>query len=83
MGHKVASLAPAGNPNGNVPVFMGHGDADPLVRYAWGERTAEALRGMGRKVDFRTYKYVDLFFSFLGWLLRACGGGDRSIVVWY
>ncbi|MCJ1329485.1 hypothetical protein MMC10_006165 [Thelotrema lepadinum] len=59
MGHKVASLAPAGNPNGNVPVFMGHGDADPLVRYAWGERTAEALRGMGRKVDFRTYKGLE------------------------
>ena len=34
---------------------MGHGDADPLVRYEWGSDTAKALREMGWNVDFRTY----------------------------
>lgn len=37
---------------------MGHGDKDPLVKYAWGWRTAEALRDLGYKVDFHTYKYA-------------------------
>ena len=35
---------------------MGHGDADPLVRYDWGQQTASILRELGWKVDFRSYK---------------------------
>lgn len=35
---------------------MGHGDADPLVRYDWGLRTAEHLRDMDYPVDFHTYE---------------------------
>ena len=35
---------------------MGHGDADPLVRHDWGLQTAQVLRELGLKVDFRTYK---------------------------
>ena len=35
---------------------MGHGDADPMVKHEWGLETANTLRGMGWKVDFRTYK---------------------------
>ena len=52
----------AKSPNAETPVLMGHGDADPLVKYEWGRRTADALKEMGFAVDFRTYKYV---FSFL------------------
>ena len=55
LGQKVPSLVPPTNPNADVPVFMGHGEADPLVRCEWGRRTAEKLREMGRTVDFRTY----------------------------
>ena len=50
----IAATTPT--PDTTVPVFMGHGDADPLVRYVWGQKTAEAIREMGWKVDFRTYK---------------------------
>ena len=43
--------------NKNVPIFMGHGDSDPLVKHEWGQDTAKALRELGFKsVDFRTYK---------------------------
>lgn len=35
---------------------MGHGDADPLVKYEWGVDTSKVLREMGWTVDFRTYK---------------------------
>ena len=35
---------------------MGHGDADPMVKHEWGLETANTLKEMGWKVDFRTYK---------------------------
>lgn len=53
---KVQSMVPADSPNKQTPIFMGHGDADPVVRYAWGQMTAEKLKGWGWSVDFRTYK---------------------------
>lgn len=34
---------------------MGHGDADPVVKYEWGQRTAEKLKEWGWSVDFQTY----------------------------
>lgn len=60
LGDKVASLAAEkGNVNAEPPTkwFMGHGDADPLVKYDWGVKTAEALRGQLRVKDleFKTY----------------------------
>lgn len=39
-----------------VPVFMGHGDADPLVKVEWGRATAEGLRERGWKVDYNEYR---------------------------
>jgi len=63
MGNKIKELAEeAKGINRDTPIFMGHGDADPLVRYEWGVKTAEALKTeLGHtKVDFRTYKYVSI-----------------------
>ncbi len=36
---------------------MGHGDADPLVKYDWGTKTAEVLKSeLGIKdLEFKTY----------------------------
>ncbi|KAL8716160.1 MAG: hypothetical protein Q9220_000065 [cf. Caloplaca sp. 1 TL-2023] len=44
--------------NSSTPIFMGHGDADPLVKLEWGQRTAEALKGLGWQVDMNVYKDV-------------------------
>lgn len=35
---------------------MGHGDADQVVRYEWGQKTAAKLNEWGWKVDFKTYR---------------------------
>jgi predicted esterase len=59
LGNKIKELAEeAKGINRDTPFFMGHGDADPLVKYEWGVKTAEALRTeLGHtKVDFQTYK---------------------------
>ncbi|KAL8859849.1 MAG: hypothetical protein Q9178_003682 [Gyalolechia marmorata] len=42
--------------NSSTPIFMGHGELDPLVKLEWGQRTAEALKGLGWKVDLTVYK---------------------------
>ena len=72
MGKKIVDFVPKEAPNRDTPIFMGHGDADPLVKYDWGVRTAEALRNLNFKVDFRTYKCVDLF---LGLVCADCHRG--------
>lgn len=56
---KLKELVPANNPNKNTPIFMGHGDADAVVRHEWGKESADELLKAGWNVDFRTYKYVD------------------------
>ncbi|KAK0277972.1 hypothetical protein LTR35_000605 [Friedmanniomyces endolithicus] len=53
---KLQSLVPAENPNKVTSIFMGHGDADQVVRYTWGKMTAEKLREWGWSVDFKTYR---------------------------
>jgi len=55
---KLASYMNSSNEeNKNVPIFMGHGDSDPLVKHEWGLDTAKSLRELGFKsIDFRTYK---------------------------
>lgn len=47
----------AGSANTTTKIFMGHGDADPVVRYDWGKLTADKLKEWGHDVDFRTYRY--------------------------
>ena len=58
MQSKIKELLPAENPNQRTPIFMGHGDADPLVKIQWGQASAEKLRGWGWDVDFRSYKGI-------------------------
>lgn len=37
------------------PIFMGHGQSDPLVKPEWGKETAERLKSKGFDVEFHTY----------------------------
>lgn len=53
---KIRELVPAESPNQKTPIFMGHGDVDPVVKYQWGQATANRLKEWGWDVDFRTYK---------------------------
>lgn len=54
-------IAQSGSANNTTKIFMGHGDADQVVRYDWGKATADKLKEWGHEVDFRTYRYTDLF----------------------
>lgn len=42
--------------NSSTPIFMGHGDVDPLVKVEWGQETVKVLKRLGWKVDFNVYK---------------------------
>jgi predicted esterase len=59
LGDRVQRLASegGGHVNKTAPWFLGHGDADPLVKYEWGCKTAEKLRGeLGvQDLEFKTY----------------------------
>ena len=57
---KIKELVPANGPNQKTPIFMGHGDADQVVAYKYGQMSAEAFKEMGYNVKFNTYKYVDM-----------------------
>ncbi len=59
---RIREMVPAENPNKDTPIFMGHGDADPVVQYDWGVKTAEKLIDWDWKVDFKTYPYVGCGF---------------------
>ncbi|KAB2572834.1 Phospholipase/carboxylesterase [Lasiodiplodia theobromae] len=54
--NKIRDMVPEENPNKDTPIFMAHGDIDPVVRYDWGQRTASKLKEWGWKVDFKTYQ---------------------------
>lgn len=52
---KLREMVPKENPNKETKIFMGHGDADPIVRYEWGQKTSQVLGEWGWQVDFKTY----------------------------
>ena len=53
---KIKDYVTAEAANKETPIFMGHGDADPLVQYQWGLQTAQELKNLGFNVNLRTYK---------------------------
>lgn len=57
LGDKIRSFAEESKgANKDTPFFMGHGDADEVVKYRWGVQSAEVLqKELGHKVEFKTY----------------------------
>ncbi|KAJ2801956.1 hypothetical protein H4R21_002605 [Coemansia helicoidea] len=49
-------LARATDASKRVPVFQGHGSADEVVLFQYGEMTAAALKKDGFNVDFHSYR---------------------------
>lgn len=41
--------------NRGLPIFMGHGTADPVVRPEWGEASRRTLVALGYAVEWHTY----------------------------
>jgi phospholipase/carboxylesterase len=42
--------------NRDVPIFMAHGTADPVVRFEWGDASRRALVANGYPVEWHTYR---------------------------
>jgi len=53
--NKIKDFVPADSPNKGTPIFMGHGDSDPLVKPQWGMMTAQLLKEAGWSVDLKMY----------------------------
>ena len=51
---KLATEASAANRN--VPIFMAHGTADPVVRFEWGEASRRVLDAAGYPIDWHSYR---------------------------
>lgn len=46
--------------NKNTPVFLAHGERDPVVRYVWGKATKQLLdEKMGYPVEWHSYPNLD------------------------
>ena len=44
---RIRNFVPRDNVNKSTPIFMGHGDSDPLVLPRWGQLSAESLKKDG------------------------------------
>ena len=66
----------AGPANRALPIFMAHGTADPIVRYAWGEASRRALQAAGYRVDWHSYPMehsvcLEEIVALGAWLVRV------------
>lgn len=52
---KFVQSLPADQVKANTPVFLGHGDADPVVRPELGAMSAEKLKALGFTVTRKIY----------------------------
>jgi phospholipase/carboxylesterase len=48
--------AEAAAANRDLPIFMAHGDADPMVRPEWGAASRHALEALGYAVEWHGYR---------------------------
>jgi len=53
--NKLKEFIPKEDFNKDTPIFLGHGDVDPLVKPVWAQRTREVLMREGFDVDLRIY----------------------------
>jgi phospholipase/carboxylesterase len=42
--------------NRDVPIFMAHGTADPVVRFQWGEASKGMLEAAGYRIEWHSYR---------------------------
>ncbi len=64
--------------NAEVPIFMAHGSADPLLPLSLAERSRRALEGLGYAVDWQVYAMAhsvcaEEIAAITAWLARRVG----------
>lgn len=46
--------------NNKTPIFLAHGEVDPVVKYAWGKTSRKVLDvELGYEVEWRTYPHLE------------------------
>jgi len=70
-----AEAAPA---NRGASIFMGHGTADPIVRFEWGDASRQLLASAGYQVEWHTYPMehsvcMEEIAAVSAWLARMLG----------
>ena len=76
--HKPSSKSRSIFSGAGVPIFMGHGTQDPMVRPEWGEVSRRSLVAGGYPVEWHTYpmphavvwEEIVAIAAFLGRVLR-------------
>ncbi|KAI8367185.1 Phospholipase/carboxylesterase/thioesterase [Choanephora cucurbitarum] len=53
LSSKFANIA--SDTNKQTPILMCHGDRDPVVRYEYGQESANRLKSLGYPISFKTY----------------------------
>ena len=56
LSQSIKEHIPQSKPNKDTPIFMGHGDEDPMVRYQVGTESQKMLKELGYNVKLETYK---------------------------
>jgi len=62
--------------NRKVSIFMAHGTADPVVRFAWGESSKRLLEAQGYAIEWHNYRMehsvcLEEVHAIGAWLLRV------------
>lgn len=59
LSDRIKNFLPEEWVNKKTPFFLGHGEDDEVVRFAYGQKTAEMLKEIGlENVKFNRYSYV-------------------------
>ena len=71
----------AASVNRSLPVFMGHGSADPIVRFEWGDASRRALEAAGYRVEWHAYRMehsvcLEEIQAVSAWLQRVLQGAS-------
>ena len=56
--NKLKEFMPKDCANKDTPIFLGHGEVDPLVKPVWARMSREILTKEGFNVDLKVYPYV-------------------------
>jgi len=64
--------------NRDLPIFMAHGTADPVVRFEWGDSSRRSLVANGYRVDWHTYRMehsvcMEEIQAIGAWLVKTLG----------
>ncbi len=74
----IAAEADRSTSSRDLPVFMGHGNFDPMVLHAWGKATADKLREIGFSIEWHDYPMAhavcpEEIRDIREWLLKVLG----------